>query len=298
MSSIDIFKIFDCTEGYYEEPTFRTLKENLYDYCMEFTFDLSEANLILTNDTFPSYVDGIEVPRIKVCPYEEYEGLGDNFFNQDMTTADKVIFTSQYLADQYFERYSNDLNHCVIPNVMDNKVFKIDKDIKKEKKFTVGAYAKNWSLAKNRLESILVLSEAFKDMNIILMGDVDSGLPSNIIPMGTVNDQKAITSMLNMCHAYVDLSYGQSSNGMRQAINCGLPVLYANNRSASEIVGAFGAPVIDDGGELDVIDIVNGMYVLVKNYNEITSAIAKEDFRLKFALHLDSYVDVFTYHIC
>lgn len=312
---MELFKIFDCSNskdrpnhrgggGPVMNDIIRYLRIDAEDYAIEFTNDPYKANVIITNDVFPDYVLSTDIPLVKrMCsPFWNKKYIDRNIaLNNAAQQADKVIFISEYSKEQYF--YLNNISsiksYCIIINFSDADIFCPNLD-KKEEAFTFVACATNWNREEKRFSDIIKFAEMFPDIEIILIGALEKSIPKNIISMGYIPDERVLASVLNMGHAFLNLSYRDAApKVVSQAICCKLPVLYANSGGTPEIVDKFGVSIKDDlcldildhVPELDEKEIKKSYNKFRRNFNKIKDSLLKFDTKSFYRKMIDSYFE-------
>ena len=146
--------------------------------------------------------------------------------------------------------------------------------------FIWGASASNWNREEKRFDSILDFSKIIGDDKIFLIGKCDMDVPHNIIKKGYIDSDNGKADILNSCDAFVNFSYRDAgSKVVCQALQCGLPVLYADSGGVPELVNQYGV------GE-SIYD--------VKYHNGKTAPLSIDDIKysyLKFRHQLHQFRD-------
>ena len=134
-----MIKIFDCSNsderpnhrghgGPIENDIIRYLKQYCSRYNCSFTEDVLKADVIITNDIFPSSLIGIDIPKVKrmdgVFFQEALKNRNDSL-NYSAELADHVIFISEFSKNSFFNLYrGKDIKkHSVVLNRADPRVF-------------------------------------------------------------------------------------------------------------------------------------------------------------------------------
>ena len=284
-----MIKIFDCSNsverpnhrgggGPIKNDIIRYLEEYSNDYNCQFIGSHTGADIILTNDVFPANVFGKGIPLVKrMCgPFWQRNLQYRNIeLNRAARLADKVIFITKYSEQQYFHCFGDDLkDQCVVTHWVDPSVY-YETLIGKNSKFTLAASATNWNRKEKRLDDLINFGILFPEINIMIIGTVDIDLPNNFIKTGYLSRPEDIAIALNKCDGFINLSYRDAATKtICQAINCNLPVLFADSGGVSEIVNGFGI-AIKDSKSLDIEESVPDL-----NINNIASSF--KEFRLNY----------------
>lgn len=231
----------------------RYLRENASAYACEFVDSHETADVIITNDVFPSDIPD-SIPKVKrMCApfFQTQLATRNEALNKAAKQADKVIFITEYSKRQYLRLYGDDLkSHCVVKHWVDPTVYRYTP---KPKFFGFAACATDWSREEKRLDSLDTFARHFPMVSVMLIGKVDTQLPGNVISTGYHSD-KGIAYRLNYASAFINLSYRDAATKtVCQAISCGLPVLYADSGGVGEMVGECGMG-IKDSQSLDMED--------------------------------------------
>ena len=260
-------------------------------YGVEFVDDYKQSDVIITNTVYPDYIlkysDMNKIPRVKrmdgICSFS----MNDlKHRNEPLNTAalqsDKVIFISEYSRNSYHELYGGELkNECVVLNNVDDDVFK---PLNKEKgDFLLCSSATNWSRKDKRFQSIIDLALRISD-NMILIGQCDFALPSNILSVGYISDYERINNILNMCSVFVSPFFRCAGSKVTlQAMKVGLPILYPSSGGLPELVGDGGVMITDHNDidfldkvpELDTAHVLDRYHYLKNNYNSYKSNLPR-----------------------
>jgi len=266
-------KIYDCSRSA-EAPEHRNIsrgpaKDNdvigdLKKYCglcgASFVDNPKDCDVIITNDIYPEAILAIDKPRVK-----RMDGIfwshdlkhRNEPLNQAAEQSDCVIFISLYSQICYKTLYGwKILDDLVILNNANMNIFNRTSRLNRKINtlFTFAAAASNWAREEKRFDDLVRFAENITD-NIYLIGqcDVDKRkLPSNIIKLGYLEKQESIAEVLGHAEAFINLSYKDPApKVVCQAVNCGLPILFANSGGTPEIVDSrgYGEP-IDDHDEI------------------------------------------------
>lgn len=176
-----------------------------------FVDDLDEADVVFTNDIFPSYVRGRGVRLVKRMDgiFWQKDLMYRNIpFIESASIADSVIFITKYSKDSLKAFYPTEyerLTWNVVHHWTDPGIFtKIPRKVDVPTVFT--AMATNWNRSEKRLDSLLMFAELFP-VTIHLIGTSDGiDLPRNIIPHGYLIDSSEIYNVMKQSHAFINLT--------------------------------------------------------------------------------------------
>ena len=295
-------KLFDCSRSR-EAPCHREssmgpsqndimadLKKYCHMYGAEFVDDPSKCDVIITNDVYPKEVLIFDKPRVKRMDdtyWQESLKTMNEPLNKAALQSDCVIFISSYSEWSYLMLYGEALNDSiVILNNANSMIFNCAgrANRMRNKRFTFAASASNWSRSEKRFKNLLEFANNITDA-IYLIGKYDEAegnLPPNIIKMGYLTEQTSMAKVLGQVEAFVNLSYRDPApKVVCQAVNCGLPVLYANSGGTGEIVSAKGSGVaIRDRNDicfetesysLDINDIMDSYYRFKITFDDLAN---------------------------
>jgi glycosyltransferase involved in cell wall biosynthesis len=255
-----MIKIFDCSNSNekpssrgYGGPVMNEFVALMHKYaphygCL-FVDELNDANVVFTNDIFPSYVRGRGVRLVKRMDgiFFQKELIHRNEpFIESASIADCVIFITQYSKNSMKAFYPHEFGQLtwnVVTHWTDPGTFtKIPRSVDVPSIFT--AMATNWNRSEKRLNALIKFAKLFP-VTIHLIGKSDGiELPKNIIPHGYLSDQSQIYNIMKQSHAFINLTYKDAATKtVCTAINYGLPILYANSGGVSEMVGRYGVGV-------------------------------------------------------
>ena len=233
-------------------PPINDIVLGLRSYCHRFnwghTNDPEEADLIFTNDVYPSSVLEINRPRVKRMDgvYWHKDLVKKNkHLNKAAIQSDSVIFISNYSMHSYYELYGDKLKYSkVILNCVDDTLF-YPINIQKEENSLV-ASASNWSRPEKRFSDLMEFMSNFAtDYKLNLIGKCDFITPKNVVKHGYIEDSAVVNRIMNMSEAMVNFSYRDPApKTVCQAINCRLPLIYAFSGGTPELVKN-GIPILD-----------------------------------------------------
>ncbi len=245
-----------------------------------------KPDVIITNTTFP--VDVIQYARRNGVPlvkrmdgiYYIANSMDKNIaLNDAAMAADHVIFISEHSRNALFRLYGwLPKRYSIILNNADNSVF--TKRTTDQYNGRWATSSTNWSRPEKRLQAVVDLAEAMTgDDRIFLIGRCDQRLPDNIIKVGYLNTQQEMATVLRGCCAYFAPHFQDScSKTTCQAIQCRLPVLYADPGGFPEVVGTNGVAVHETDNvisrrtsipRLDVGSIFGAYMVFKREYYRI-----------------------------
>ena len=316
-----MYNIFDCSNSA-ERPAhrggggpvmndiMRYLQENAASYNYNFVTNLSDADIVITNDIFPSDVLASGKPLVKrmAGPFwqREYASRNDAL-NAAAQQANAVIFITEYSKQQYIHCFGDNLKwNTVVTHWVDPNVFYDRKYAHYHNKFMFTACATDWSRKEKRLSAILDFANQLKDeCDIVLIGTLNgNNNPHHILPniysMGYSSPER-ISSFLNLSDGFLNLSYRDAATKtVCQAINCGLPVLYAASGGVKEMVRGYGTSIYDPHPydmedfvpDLDIQDMLRGYEKYRENFDLIKSNLSVFDSQQEFNIMLDGYFSV------
>jgi len=309
-----LFKIFDCSNSD-ERPShrggggpimndiMRYLHENAASYNFQFVDIASDADVIITNDVFPSSVVGLGIPLVKrMCgPFWQKDLQARNEpLNKAARLANKVIFITEYSKKQYLHCYQDNLqNYTVVKHWADSAQFN-DRYCNKPDVFTFIACATDWGRKEKRLIDLLTFANIYSsDCNLNLIGRIDDNikLPDNVYKFGYL-EEHGVWGMMNVSNAFINFSYRDAATKtVPQAISCGLPVLFADSGGVYEMAGEYGIG-IKDSHSLDIENDVprlkysalrDGHDKFFEMYSSIKLSLRFFDRRLAFNNMLEGY---------
>ena len=242
-------------------PKENDLMRGLKKYCSVFDYEFidqpQDAAVIITNDVFPKDILVFDKPRVKRMDGVYWDNRvkdRNESLNKAAMEADWIIFISEYskMSFKYLYNYFSHSTNSdfVIPNAVDDSVFfplpKCPRGF-----ITWIASATNWAREEKRFDDLMVFADEIMDKKdrLVLIGQCDKKLASshyNVIPVGYFESEKDTNDILNSAHAFINLSYRDAApKVVCQAVNCKLPVLYANSGGTPELVVS-GVGIYDD----------------------------------------------------
>ena len=272
-------KIHDCSDNSTAPPhrdisggpRRNDIMSDLQKYAASFSFEYvdkwREAEVIITNTTFPLDIWNSGKLKVKRMDgvYWRDDGVSRNIvLNAAAARADLLIFISEYSLRAFYSLYPKQYSlledsllkkKVVIRNNVDNNLFYNKRvDDSHGPKFIWATACSNWDRPEKRLNEIIKFAEFLKlnDELLILIGKINTkGVPSNVEAVGYVEDYWTLNTLLNQADGFVNFSFRDAGcKCVSQAVNAGLPVLYANSGGVPELVGLYGAGIPD-------YDIVN-----------------------------------------
>jgi len=239
--------------GRVENDIMSDLKKYSVQFDCMFTSSLNNADIAITNSSFSDEVLNsaiIKVKRMDGIYWREDEVGRNEQLNIAAVNADLVIFISEFSKRSFHTLYPELKlkSECVVLNNVDNNVFyPIERE--KNKDFIWVASCSNWIREEKRFYEIIKFAKFIQNWNekIYLIGKCDFNILSNMIKIGYVENYQKMNSILNLADGFVNFSYRDAGcKCVCQAVNCGLPVLYANSGGLPELVKDFGVAVEDE----------------------------------------------------
>ncbi|MCK9542100.1 MAG: glycosyltransferase [Novosphingobium sp.] len=245
-----MLKIYDCSNTI-ERPTHRkisycpvenTIVSDLKKYASDFNAlwvsDINKADVLFTNDVFPSNVLLSTIRKVKrmdgIFQLNSLKERNEKL-NYSAQIADDVIFVSEFSKQSYIKLYGDNLkNTNVVLNTVDEKVF-FNTGLETDD-LIFSASCSNWERPEKRFSSLMDLAEYMPNI-VHLIGNCPFKVPKNVIKWGYIRDDQKINEILNMSNAFINVSYKDACpKTVSQAVACGLPVLYANSGGVPEQV--------------------------------------------------------------
>lgn len=284
----------------------RYLQTYAADYGCIFTSDVAKADIIITNDVFPTSLQNIELPKLKRMDgvyFQNQFKVRNEPLNQSALLADHVIFISEFSRHSYGVLYGQPLkSFSVALNQVDPSVYYADSSISKNEQFTLISSATSWDREEKRLADIIKFAKISGEQ-IQLIGDmsnsVKASIPDNILSLGYNTDNEKTCRQLNKASAFLNFSYKDAApKTVLQGLCCGLPVFYANSGGLRELVGECGVGVVDGDYKnrfeercpaLDLDDMMAKWATFKSMYNELRKLTSMRDNENKFRVMLEQY---------
>ena len=296
----------------------RYLHEHASEYECDFVEKEDDADVIITNDVFTRQALCIGTPLVKrMCaPFWRTSLEARNEpLNKAAIQADKVIFITEYSKQQYLSTVGYNLHDmCVVKHWADPKEYGLALDIglglqdiltdwvHNSNTFTLAACATDWSRDEKRLADLIGFAEAFpKDTRLIVIGKCDKELPKTCVKTGYLSNPRDVAAELNKADGFINLSYRDAATKVcAQAINCGLPVLFADSGGVSEMVGDCGVAINDKRcltpedsvPPLNYFDTVSAWAHYLDTFYQLKKRVKAFDKQKAFKDMLDGYFGV------
>ena len=301
-----MIKIFDCSInneykhrkgslGPKENDIMMDLKKYVSLYDCIFVKSLDECDVIITNTVFPTDVwqHSIEFCKPKVKRMDGIFWQNDlkhknNDLNFSAAIADKIIFISEFSKKSFHTLYPDfhffNKEVAVLNNV-DDKIFNNKRNVDE---LIWCASATNWERKEKRFTDLLKFAQICEE-DIYLIGKCDYEVPKNVIKVGYFDNYELMSNVMNDCSAFVNLSYRDAGcKVVTQALNCGLPVLYANSGGVPELVGENGVSIKDN----QTIQFDDSVFQLDSEEIKKSYTLFKENFvSLKDSIKIRVYQD-------
>lgn len=218
------------------------------------------ADVIFTNDIFPSYVRNKSIPLVKRMDgvfWQQKLFARNRPFIESATIADRVIFISEYSRDSfhaYFPIEFDKLKYTVATHWTDPTDYpKVT--IKCDAPTQYVAMATDWKRPEKRYDELLTFANRYP-VYIHLIGRADVPDHPRIIKYGYLGDPIDIHRVMSMGHAFVNLTCRDAATKtVCTAMNCGLPVLFAGSGGVGELVQS-GGSCIDEYSVFDILDYI------------------------------------------
>lgn len=289
-------RIYDCSNsserpphrlesnGPKENDIMRGLKKHCKLFSYEFIDQPQDADVIVTNDVYPKDILTLDKPRVKRMDGVYFlNRLKDRNepLNKAAMESDSVIFISQYSKHSFLTLYGKHPypDMLVIPNRVDDSIyFPLPKRING---FSWVASASNWSREEKRYADLMVFAKEVKKSHqlLFLIGqcDDDEYIPG-VERIGYIDDESEMNRVLNLGILFINLSYRDPApKVVCQAVNCNLPILYADSGGTSEMVNS-GISINDDSD-----------YV----FEDKVPRLKVEDMKRSYGLFLNNYWELF-----
>lgn len=256
------YRIYDCSNsndrpkhrkesrGPKENDIMRGLKKHAALFFYEFVDQPQDADVIITNDVYPQHILALDKPRVKRMDgvfFLERLKERNHPLNQAALQSTTVIFISEYSKRSFESLYQTRVNDSfVVPNCVDDSVyFPLPKRIGNP--FWV-ATASNWAREEKRYEDLVIFATEVmsKSQELLLIGECNGDYVPRVDKIGYIDDENELNRCINMGKAFINLSYRDPApKVVCQAVNCKLPILYANSGGTPEMVNA-GVPIADN----------------------------------------------------
>lgn len=307
--------VYDCSNSF-ERPKhrggggpikndiMRYLSENSHKYECEFVQDINLSDVVITNDVFPEYVLSLKKPMVKrMCSpfwHKDYYYRNDSL-NRAATQADKVIFITEYSRQSYYKMCNGKTkSDCVVLHWVDPRVYFKKKTKRIFTEFTFVSSSTDWNREEKRYKDIQRFSEV-TNQKILLIGKSQKKVSKNIIEFGYIENPNQMSDIFNMADAFLNFSYRDAATKtVCQAINCGLPVLYASSGGVPEMVKEYGVGILEKE-EWNITNIIphfsddelNNCFQKFKDqYPDIKTKLELFDGQVFFKRMLDEYFKV------
>ena len=254
--SVDIIKIYDCSNsnerpahndenlGPFENDIIRDLKKYSMDYMFQFVPNISDAQVVITNDVFPKDIISnnnlLKIKRMDGTYWQNSMQYRNNILNESALAADLVIFISKFSEKSCKIPLKNSK---VVLNCANTYIFYKNRKYRINNKFSWVAIATNWNREEKRFLAIKAFSKMIsKSEFLYIIGKNDCKINSpNVINLGYISDDIERAKILNQMDAGVNFSYKDAApKGVCQMLACGLPVLYTDSGGVQELVKAYG----------------------------------------------------------
>lgn len=308
-------RIFDCSNSQ-ERPSNRNfggpienefvslLKKYSWRYGYEFVFDVNNADIIFTNDIYPSYIKDIQLPKIKrmdgVFWKNDLKERNEKY-NQAAIESDHVIFISHYSKKSYEILYGNPLKNFSVVHHWVEKKF----DYKNENQFNsiFFSMATNWNREEKRLNELIKFSENIP-CKIYLIGTCEKQLPENIISVGYLEtDSLEFLNVIKKCCGFLNLTYKDAATKtVCEALNYNIPVLYSSSGGVKELARNFGTIIYEEDSikfqesvsELNLSEMIFKHNIFKDNYKNIMNHVSTHDFTKDLENSLTGYFGIFS----
>lgn len=249
-------RIYDCSnsserpahrevsKGPKENDIMRGLKKHAGLFFYEFVDQPQDAEVIITNDVYPSYVLALDRPRVKrmdgVFFLESLKARNEPL-NQAAKLSTCVIFISEYSRWSFRSLYQTNVNDSwVVPNCVDDSVyFPIPKYLRAYRHWV--ASASNWAREEKRYEDLMTFATEVMSpsQELFVIGECPTDFVPRVDKVGYIDDEDEMNRVLNMGSRFINLSYRDPApKVVCQAVNCQLPILYADSGGTHEMVNS------------------------------------------------------------
>jgi len=265
-------KIYQCSNTSQENDIITSLIENSILYGYRITPKSILSDVILTSNIFTPDVEKLNIPKIKIIDSlicNSDLSINNESELKSTEIADCIIFTSNILKENYIKLYPEVQNKksFVIPRITNSKNYKtISKNIP-DVEFLI-AIAQDWSSPDKRVDILLDFISKIPQ-KLYLLGNCELDTPNNVVLIEKFDD-KLLDNLLMKSQIMIDLSYKEfSTKYVSRAVAAGLPIIYTNSGSLSEVV-EHGIEIEDEKniGFYTTVPEINIMDVL-KAFNDI-----------------------------
>lgn len=293
-----MIRIFDCSNSA-ERPSNRgfggplmnefvaLLHKYATNYNCVFVNSSDDADIVFTNDVFPSYVRNKSIPLVKRMDgiFWQSDLVHRNHpFIESATIADAVIFITEYSKNSFKSFYNNEfqeLKYNVVTHWTDPESFNLIENTV-EKPTIFSTMATDWNRPEKRVAELIKFANHFPVI-IHLIGKSDGiELPSNIIPHGYLSNSADVYDVMKQSHAFINLTCKDAATKtVCTAINHGLPVLYAGSGGVPEMVLDNGVSIYERD-EFEILDYIPSLDIsefeiaydrFIKSYSQLCNNI-------------------------
>jgi len=284
-----MIKFFDCSLnneyshrsislGPKENDIMKDLKEFSQTHNFSSIDNYKYADIIITNTIFTKEIlkHSLKnnIPLIKRMDgifWKNSIKERNELLNNSAVIADQVIFISKFSQKSFHTLYPKLKlkNETVILNNANNRIF-YKKQVLND--IIWCSSCTNWERTEKRFNDILKFADILEKDNkeLYLIGNCQLETPKNIIKLGYFNDYEELSNTMSNYSAFVNLSYRDAGSKVcSQALNSGLPVLYANSGGVPELIDDYGISIKDN----QEISFNDEEYEL--NYNDILESYNK-----------------------
>jgi glycosyltransferase involved in cell wall biosynthesis len=226
--------------GPIENDIMRYLKKYASFFNATFVTNPLDADVIITNDIFPSTVIDLPTPKVKRMDgvYSRTELLHRNLpLNASGQAADHVIFISEFSRQSLLKIYPEIKlkSNSVVLNRADFDEFH---SVDFEEHYGV-SIANDWSRPEKRLDAIIEIAKANPHEKIKLVGKPANVVyPPNIENVGYISDYKSMNKIVGGASYFVYLGFNDPApKSVCQAMNAELPMFLTNSGGNVELAG-------------------------------------------------------------
>ena len=294
--------VYDCsnsperpaTRGYggaVENACVTMLKRYATRYMTRFVDDPQIADVIFTNDVYPS-----DILRLNKCRIKRMDGIywqtqlrdRNVKLNAAAEQSDCVIFVSEFSRQSLHRLYGIQGRHQVIRNAADQQIFQPARHRHERPRVWMAACT-HWGRSEKRLGDTLRLASMLPPFaTLFLVGTMpDIQLPKNVKSVGYVRSAIEWGAILNEADVFVNLSYRDAApKVVMEAVCCGLPVLYADSGGTRELCGDCGVGIQDaaNTGFMDHVPrlaekaLERGVREMLESYPFLIRTVVKSNF--------------------